>query len=280
MDFFKNFYKELEHFYKTKILRTLRSWFGPDFDSTYSVKRKPPDYAEVQYVPLCITLPSMVDLRDENMPPIYNQDKLSSCTGNAIAAAIHYIISKSEYDDIEPSRLFIYYNERLLEDNTGQDAGAYLYDGIKSVATFGVCDETLWPYDINMVNVKPSQKCYEWAFTEISTKYFMIDSNNTNDIKNVLASGYPVLCGIMVYESFKNDSATQTGNISTPNVKKEKLLGGHAICIVGYDDNKQAFIVRNSWGTTWGDNGYCYIPYDYIANINLAFDFWCILGEN
>ena len=222
-------------------------------------------------------LPPGVDLRS-GCPPVYDQGQLGSCTGNAIAAAIEFDQMKQKQSDVfVPSRLFIYYNERVMEGTVGQDAGAMIRDGIKSVNKLGAPHEKLWPYsDANPgpFTKKPSSAAYTDALKHQVTLYQRLPRAEMQ-LKGCLASGYPFVFGISVYESFESAAATKTGSIPMPK-PKEALLGGHAILAVGYDDNKRRFIFRNSWGTGWAMKGYGTIPYEYVLDGNLADDFWTI----
>jgi C1A family cysteine protease len=219
-------------------------------------------------------LPSRKDL-SETCPPIYDQGKLGSCTANAIGAAHHFEqILQDEKKAFRPSRLFIYYNERVIEGTVGEDSGAMLRDGIKSVVKQGVCPETQWPYRITRFTRKPSEACYRHALDHQVVSYRRIPQN-PRQMKGCLASGYPFVFGFSVYESFESASVARTGRVPMPG-RDEVLLGGHAVMAVGYDDGDECFIVRNSWGTAWGRRGYCLMPYDYLTNSDLAADFWTI----
>ena len=221
-------------------------------------------------------LPSRVDLR-EGCPYVYNQGQLGSCTGQAIAGAHQFEQIKQKLAHIfDPSRLFIYYNERDMEGTIDEDAGAMIRDGIKSVVKIGVCPESMWPYsdDSNAFKKRPTQECFDNAVNHQVTSYERVVPTE-NGIKSVLASGNPIVCGISIYESFESQVATRTGIIPMPS-QRERLLGGHAVVIVGYDDAIQKFIMRNSWGPAWGDKGYFYLDYAYLTNSNLSDDFWTI----
>jgi C1A family cysteine protease len=219
-------------------------------------------------------LPPSVDLRNQ-CPPVYDQGQLGSCTGNGIAAAVQFDRKKQKFPpDFIPSRLFIYYNERVIEHTVNSDSGAMIRDGIKSVAHEGVCPETEWPYHITKFAEKPSPSCYKDALKYKAVQYErMVQS--VSQLKGCLASGYPFVFGFTVYDSFEGNKVAQTGVVPMP-APKEKVLGGHCVVAVGYDDSKQRFIVRNSWGTTWGIQGYCTMPYAYLTDSNLASDFWTI----
>jgi C1A family cysteine protease len=219
-------------------------------------------------------LPAKVDLRPK-CPPVYDQGELGSCTGNAIAGAIQFGRKKQKLPpDFVPSRLFIYYNERVMEGTVGVDSGAMIRDGIKSVAKQGVCPETDWPYVIKKFTKKPPASAYKTALKHRVTSYRRL-VNNLNQLKGCLASGYPFVFGFTVYESFENPKVAKTGVVPMPS-SSEQVLGGHAVLAVGYDDAQQRFIVRNSWGTGWALKGYYTMPYAYLTDSNLSDDFWTV----
>jgi C1A family cysteine protease len=219
-------------------------------------------------------LPSQADLRPQ-CPAVYDQGQLGSCTANAIGAAIQFDRMKQQLSpDFVPSRLFIYYNERAMEGTIETDAGAQSRDGIKSVAKQGVCPETDWPYDISKFAVEPPKLDYEEALQNRAVSYSRL-VQNLNLLKGCLASGFPFVFGFAVYESFETQAVARTGVVPMPS-PSEQALGGHAVLAVGYDDSTQRFIVRNSWGTGWGINGYFTMPYAYVIDSNLADDLWTI----
>jgi C1A family cysteine protease len=218
-------------------------------------------------------LPPKADLRAQ-CPPVYDQGQLGSCTANAIAAAFEFDQTKEQQPDFTPSRLFIYYNERSIEGTVDSDAGAMIRDGIKSVAQLGVCPEPEWPYDIAKFRDKPPDGCFTDATAHQAVTYQSV-LQDLHQLQGCLASGYPVVFGFSVYESFEGQDVAKTGLVPLPK-KGEKQLGGHAVLAVGYDDTKQSFIVRNSWGTQWGQAGYFTMPYAYTTSAQLASDFWVI----
>jgi C1A family cysteine protease len=218
-------------------------------------------------------LPPYMDLRVK-CPDVYNQGMLGSCTANAIGGAIEFDRLKQGLPDFVPSRLFIYYNERVIEGTVELDSGAMLRDGIKSVASQGVCPEPEWPYDISKFAVKPSAQAYEDAESDRAVSYQSL-IQDLNQMRGCLASGYPFIFGFTVYESFESDAVTQTGHVPMPG-PIERAVGGHAVMAVGYDDVSQTFLVRNSWGTGWGIAGYFTMPYTYLIQPGLASDLWTI----
>jgi len=242
----------------------------------YGWKRDLPDFRDFDYKPnkeTLLSLPAKVNLRPM-CPPIYDQGQLGSCTANAIGAAFEFELLKQKIIDFTPSRLFIYYNERVIEGSVNADSGAQIRDGIKSINKQGVCTETSWPYIITKFKSKPVTKCYTEALKNKLISYHSIN-NDLNTMKACLADGFPFVFGFSVYDSFESPEVAKTGTVKLP-LKTEKLLGGHAVCAVGYDDTLQRFIVRNSWGVAWGKVGYFTMPYAYLTNAKLASDFWTI----
>jgi C1A family cysteine protease len=221
------------------------------------------------------TLPLSVDLRPQ-LPTPYDQGQLGSCTGNAIAGAVQFDRRKQgQGPDFVPSRLFIYYNERVIEGTVKQDAGAQIRDGIKSVAAQGVPPEKDWAYDIKKFASKPPAAAYKDALSNRASSYSAV-SRNLTQMKGCLAAGYPFVFGFTVYDSFESDAVTKTGVVPMPDLANERMLGGHAVLAVGYDDKQQRFIVRNSWGPVWGMKGYFTMPYAYLLDPHLSSDFWTI----
>jgi C1A family cysteine protease len=219
-------------------------------------------------------LPRRVDLRP-SCPPVYNQGSLGSCTANAIGAALQFDRMKQGLaDSFPPSRLFIYYNERVIAHTVREDCGAMIRDGIKSVAKQGAPHERLWPYVIAKFRTKPAVRAYADARTHPAVLYQRLTPNQ-DQLRGCLAEGYPFVFGFTVYESFESDGVAKSGRLPMPR-PKEQLLGGHAVLAVGYDHSREHFIVRNSWGSDWGMQGYFTMPYAYVLDDNLCDDFWTI----
>jgi C1A family cysteine protease len=172
------------------------------------------------------------------------------------------------------SRLFLYFNAREMEGSIKDDAGAMLRDVIKSVATQGVCLETLWPYVVERFAIKPDAACYDAAVAVRALSYSRIGPS-IRGMKSALAGGRPFVFGSMLYSSFETPEVASTGVVPMP-VPEEQPVGGHAMMVVGYDDATNLFKVRNSWDIEWGDKGYCYMPYAYLGDHNLTDDRWVI----
>lgn len=221
-------------------------------------------------------LPERVDLR-KLCPAIEDQGRLGSCTANALTGALEYLENKDHLVFEDFSRLFIYYNERVIGHTVKSDSGAMLRDGIKSLARQGVCSEKLWPYRISRFALKPTAACYKEALSHVITSYHRIIT--LNEMKTCLAEGFPFAFGFSVYESFESQQVAETGVVNMP-ASGERQIGGHAVLAVGYAEETKRFIVRNSWGSEWGIKGYFSMPYEYLSDRNLSDDFWTIRRGN
>lgn len=229
-------------------------------------------------------LPSMVDLRPF-CSQVFDQGQVGSCTSQSLAGHLEFLELKeirektAAPEEFDPnaftlfSRLFIYYNERVIENTVSQDAGAQIRDGIKSLAQWGDCKEGNWSYVPGNVFVKPTDAAYAEGLNHRISTYMRLES--LDDVKGCLNEGYPVSFGFTVFESFEGPSVAHTGMVPVPTMNEE-CLGGHAVLAVGYDDAKQCLIVRNSWGGTWGDHGYFYLPYQFVTDRDLSDDYWTI----
>jgi C1A family cysteine protease len=217
-------------------------------------------------------LPPKIDL-SPLFSPVEDQETLGACTGNALVGALEYLEKKDNVHFKELSRLFIYYNERVMDHSVMSDSGAQIRDGIKTLAKQGVCSEKNWPYIISKFTVKPPSSCYKEAQNHQIIEYQRLST--LDEMRTCLAEGFPFVFGFTVYESFETQKVAQTSIMTMPT-SKERLIGGHAVCGVGYDDIKKRLLVRNSWGKNWGMNGYFAMPYKYIMDRNLSDDFWTI----
>ena len=243
-------------------------------DDKYNLQWVPDklDNRDYRYTITPKVTPNLVDLR-RYCTPIENQGNLGSCTGQAIAGAIELLNKRNgKHNDI--SRLFIYYYERLLLGTVNYDSGAYIRDGIKVTNHYGASLESHWPYDIRKFRQEPINEAKVDALKRKVTRYERVI--DFNGCINALSNGYPVIIGFHVYSSFMTNNVARTGNMPYPNTKRERLLGGHAVLLVGYNKTKKVFIARNSWGTSWGDKGYFYMPFDMIIKPNMSSDYWII----
>jgi len=209
-----------------------------------------------------------VDLREWDTI-IEDQRYLNSCSSNAITNAYELCVNQNypEYFT-HLSRLFIYYNTRAEYGDIQKDDGMYLRDGMKSLKKFGVCTEQLWPYDVDKFDDKPAEQCYTDAEKRKILTYQKLIS--VYYITEVLNNNKPVIFGMQIYDSFM-DLNERISTVNFPG-RKEKSLGGHAMCMVGYDSKNRLFLAKNSFGSAWGAGGYCWIPYDYIRQE--GYDIW------
>jgi ribosomal protein L10 len=224
-----------------------------------------------------VSIAAPIDLRPK-CPPIYDQGAIGSCTANAIAFYYQYLeVDKS----FLPSRMYIYAKERLL-DSPGQpltDSGSDAVLGLSWISGHGVCPESEWPYVVGNVNLVPPAKCDTDAAAHKITGAYNLGAggvSQTQIITNIqvaLANALPVLLAFSVYESFMSAKVAATGIVPVPNTRTEELDGGHEVIIVGVLPAQSLFVVANSWGTGWGDKGYFYLPFAYVLNSNLAFEF-------
>ncbi len=238
------------------------------------------------------SLPSAVDLR-QWFSPVENQGQLGSCTANAGVGLVEYFERRAYGHQIDASRLFLYKATRDLLGWHG-DTGAYLRTTMGALALFGVPPEQYWPYQIAHFDDEPTAFCYAFASNYQALQYYRLDPPGTTPqvlltrIKAHAAAGLPCCFGFTVYSSITQ--AATSGKIPLP-APGEKVVGGHAIDIAGYDDTLQihnanpggttttgAFLIRNSWGTSWGQAGYGWLPYEYVLR-HLAADFWTLIRE-
>jgi C1A family cysteine protease len=234
-----------------------------------------PDQRDILYTAvraLPAVLPSAVDLRPL-CSPVEDQGNLGSCTGNALAGALEFLEKKDKIKFIDLSRIFIYYNERVIEHTVKSDSGAMIRDGIKTLKKQGVCSEKKWPYVISKFAVKPSPACYKEGLEHQIISYQRILT--LDQMRDCLAEGFPFVFGFTVYQSFEWQQVAKTGIVQMPQ-SDERVVGGHSVLAVGYNDAEQRFIVRNSWGRDWGMKGYFTMPYAYLSDRNLSDDFWVI----
>lgn len=240
----------------------------------YGWKRDLPDQRDLLFTAAVPhALPPRVDLIPK-CPPVYAQGWTNSCTGNAVAGAVHFDKMLQGLPPIQPSRLFLYYNGRYLEGFTAVDRGAAIRDVIKGAAKWGYPAETSWPFVEQFITERPPKPVYAEALPHAVKRYLSVPQT-AYSIKNALAGGLPVICGVSIYPSFETDAVLRSGVVPMPR-QGERLLGGHAILLVGYDDKLKRYLWRNSWGDNYGVGGYGTIPYAYIENPKLAADFWVI----
>jgi hypothetical protein len=220
--------------------------------------------------------PAKVDLRPM-LTEVEDQQTTSSCASNAVAGAYEYLIKAhlggAAYD---VSRLFLYFNARQAQGFEGEDGGSTIEAGIESLRTRGACSEQTWPFEPSQVNTEPSEDAYvegaQFPIQDAASVPTELDA-----WKGALADGYPIIFALKLYDSFDRQRKPGLVPAPSPNEAGRESHGGHAMLCVGYSEKDRVFIVRNSWGTGWGDKGYCYIPFGYMMNPELNFgDSWII----
>jgi C1A family cysteine protease len=219
-----------------------------------------------------INLPDHIELKC--IPDALDQGDLGSCTANASSNALRFCLKKDNEIDFQPSRLYIYYFSRLIENSVDNDSGCEIRDVLKAIHTYGACSEDIWPYDITKFKDLPNANCVRLGKNHTCGFTYLSVNQTLFDIKNALYKGFPIIFGLYIYQSFPVD----LGHVPMPDVSSETLSGGHCMIIIGCDDKLQIFIVQNSWGKEAGVNGCFFIPYSYLLDSELAFDFWTIVN--
>lgn len=213
------------------------------------------------YLTKGLHLRESVDLREWDSV-IEDQGDLGSCSANAMTNAYELSVRRLYPDKfVELSKLFVYYNSRLIDQETDKDVGAYLRSTLSATKHHGICREELWPYDVTKFAEAPDDVCYQDAAQRTITNYNLIDS--LNDMLEILNQNKPIIIGLTVYPSF-NYVDKNNPVIYLPNSQELNQGGGHAMTIVGYNLTKRQFIVKNSFGRYWGNNGYGWLPFEYV----------------
>jgi C1A family cysteine protease len=246
-----------------------------------------PDHRDVEYQPHAHEVDESLDLRDtvgaaipQVMP--YDQGRLPSCASNAVAAALVYLQAARGREVIPPSRMYLYWNERFGPGRPSSE-GVSLRVALKSLNSYGVCPEELWPYRAGTLDRNPSYAAYEAARYTRGVQYQRIvvppdqPAEAAKALRQCVANGWPVLFGVTVYDNFLESRVGKNGMIDEPSAGSRAYFG-HAGLIVGYqrDGDGTVFTCQNSWGTDWGDHGFYRLPDSYLANRKLTRDFWAI----
>ena len=221
-----------------------------------------------------LSLPKQVDLRP-HCTPVENQGHLNSCTANAAVGALEYHYRRYRDMPVDLSRLFVYYNTRRLNGTLQQDMGATIPESMASILAYGACQEANWPYDPARIAMEPPQGAYLEGKSFEAVQYARVPGAQGAQV--ALAQDLPVSFGIWLPRRCYEE-ATTTGRIPdlTQAEKQAPPSGGHAMLIVGYNDDEQTFLVRNSWGSEWGEGGYCHISYRTMAERSAPDQFWVL----
>lgn len=223
--------------------------------------------------------PLIIDHRS-TCPEVYIQGSIGSCSAQALACVFYHNLKKFNFDNVFlPSRLFLYYNTRAMKHSINCDNGGSIRDALKAFHAYGICSEDLWSYDVNNLKITPPANAYIMAQNYDGIIYARVPQL-LNQMKQCLLDGYLFVFGMSVYSNFENELFEKTGRGLKQPTSNDTYLGGHAACAVGFNDNEKVFIIRNSWSSEWGDNGYFYLPYDYMLNSDLVFDIWTFRLRN
>jgi C1A family cysteine protease len=261
------------------------------------------DYRDIKFVDMVMervhTLPTIISHR-LTIDWRYDQKHTNACTAYSSGSAFRFLLRQMKLPDMDPSKLFIYFNERYIEstpkkDATKKDEGAYLRDGVKALTTYGACSEADWPSDDpKKLTVYPTPAAYEAAKKDIVKAYMAVDQDHES-LRQCLALGFPFIFGITVFRSMMTvDVMNNKGIVPFPGTvilppdtskdpkfhgkTEDRPIGGHALLCTGYNDEKEQYEFLNSWGRDWGDDGFGYLPYDFMENIMLAGDIWALKG--
>jgi hypothetical protein len=208
------------------------------------------------------------------LPQILDQSSLGSCVANAFS----FCVSKQTNRAVQLSRLFLYVICRCIDDSLlSDDSGTTVRTACKSIARYGVCREQLYPYNISVFSNLPPLNVFNNSKRFRNFTYTFISQDITSIKNSLYTTNKPIVFGFMVYSSFMSNEVATNGQVPSPDVNNEALLGGHCMAIVGYNDTSRMFTCANSWGTGWGNKGYCDMPYDYLLDTELAGDF-CIIN--
>lgn len=227
----------------------------------YPVVADVSDHRDFLYEKKDNDLQEVVDLR-KYASRVRNQAHLRSCSGEALVAAYEILLKKEypeKYTDL--SSLFVYHNARLFETRRPLlDSGVYIRDAIRAVKKFGICAESVWPYNTQYLSITPTEESYKDAKTRTIDSYYKC--RDFEDILDALNNDVPVVTAIKTYSNFTKLGWTGTSKLTLPE-SKDLDIGGHAVALVGYNTETKELIAKNSFGPLWGDKGYFYIPFEY-----------------
>ncbi|RPJ81626.1 MAG: hypothetical protein EHM13_10135, partial [Acidobacteria bacterium] len=218
-------------------------------------------------------VPDSVDLRP-HCTAVENQGQIGSCTANAAVGALEYHYKRRDGRSPELSRMFVYYNARRMRGQVMFDTGAHIREAMASLMAFGACCEDLWPYNPMLFALEPTIDAYNDATIHEAIQYARVGGGQ--GAIQALAQGLPVVFGTVIPQRCYEEAA-RTGVLPVPTAQERAAAeGGHAMLIVGYDNPRRMFIVRNSWGEDWGERGYCQIPYGVMDSCCRQEDFWVV----
>jgi len=254
-----------------KVPKPITSTLGHKF----ALRKSKPDPRDKKMGLAHVNLPPKIDLRETGwLPDVLDQGNLGSCVAHGASAALQFCLKKNKIKLFPPSRLYMYYTTRVYIEHISpsDDAGCEIRDVCKAICNYHVCDEKYMPYDTSKYDVAPSGTAVGAARLHTRLQYCAVNLD-LKSIKNTLVQNFPIIFGLQIYSSFEEEPAISTGYVPIPNKEKDQLLGGHAMLLIGYNDEEQMFTIRNSWGMV-GQEGNFFIPYNYF--MSEASDLWCI----
>lgn len=247
-------------------------------DRSYKLKRSLHDLRDYIYQP---EKPMKVSVKNidlsSKMPVILNQGEFSTSAANIASNALKYILMIEKKNAIQPSRLYIHYVAKVLIEKHSplEDKDVSIRSVFKAIQKYYICDEKLWPYLQQNISSPPTLEIFRAANLYRKIIYSAVPQNLIT-LKTTLSNKHPIIIGITIYQSFCSGQVSNTGIIPMPNLNVETQLGACAGLIVGFDDNTRMFKTMMSWGEEWADEGYCYLPYDYVMNPFFVFEFWVL----
>ena len=219
-----------------------------------------------------VNTPDIFDLR-EYCADVEDQKTTSSCTVNATVGGLEVLenVQSNNTSCVTLSRLFIYYNARLENNDQDKDEGTYIRNCMSALAGLGVCEESVWPFDVDKVNDKPSWASYRGAVVHKTKGFYRIDGNGQGRVEQIeksISAKHPVVFGATLSQNFGEPDSNNMVHAPSGSV-----VGGHAMLLVGFDRKNRIFTIRNSWGKDWFDGGYCYASYDWLDQCDVS-DVW------
>jgi C1A family cysteine protease len=251
-----------------KIRNTKRYSCIPDIPDQRDIWSTPPKTVEYYQT---------ADLKKTNfLPDVYDQGNIGSSVACAVLASYVFCLTKNGTQNIQPqlSPQFIYYNQRIIANTVECDSGSSIRDGIKVLDRLGVCTEELYPYDQNFFKDKPTEEAYKYAYTNKHSIQYRRIRLLLEEIFKCISLKLPIIMGFTIYDSFQHPDVSRTGIMPIPKLG-EKIVGHHAVLIVGYDIPRKFLLCRNSWGSSWGQGGYFWMPFAFINSRNCS-DLWII----
>jgi C1A family cysteine protease len=206
-----------------------------------------------------VALPSKID-HSSQIKRILDSGAEGSVVGLALATVLETRIAKHQPGDIQISARHIYYMARQIGGmDIKIDSGANLKDGIQALTEIGAVEESVWPYRSREFASPPPSAVATATKHRIAAVRKLL---TFDDVKQALSVDGPVVVGISLFEGVYAKSSA-AGSVPMPT-RNEPLVGLHGVVIVGYDDETKRVKFANSWGKSWGERGFGYLPYGYL----------------